>query len=268
GTLAPDPQADQEQVDAFELGLKKSIGRRFQLNGAAFYNDYKDLQLNLSQLNPAGTASSNNFVNVEAEAYGLELEAIWKPIDNLDLSASYGYLHTEITKGCCFYDPADPGALDPNATPSGGFVVSNGTRLVFQTLEGSRIYQSPKHKFAGNANYTFDFDPGSLILSATFTWTDETYYQPFKSAANKVKGYDVTDFRALWNDAGDRFTIIGYVKNAFDQKGFTSNGSTTPTAIFDVPGSGSAPNITQTRTAITRGLIQPRTYGVELQYRF
>ncbi len=268
GTLAPDPQADEEQVDAFELGLKKTIARRFQINAAAFYNDYTDLQLNLSQLNAAGTAAANNFVNVEAEAYGLELEAIWKPIDNLDLSASYGYLHTEITKGCCFYDPADPGALDPNATPSGGFVVSNGTRLVFQTLEGSRIYQSPKHKFAGNANYTFEFDPGSLILSATFTWTDETYYQPFKSAANKVKGYDVTDFRALWNDADDRFTIIGYVKNAFDQKGFTSNGSTTPTAIFDVPGSGSAPNITQTRTAITRGLIQPRTYGVELQYRF
>jgi iron complex outermembrane receptor protein len=268
GTLAPDPEADQEQVDAFEVGLKKTIARRLQVNAAAFYNDYKDLQLNLSQLNPAGTASSNNFVNVEAEAYGVELEAIWRPIDNLDLSASYGYLHTEITDGCCFYDPADPGALDPRATPSGGSVLSNGTRLVFQTLKGSRIYQSPEHKFAGNANYTFDFDAGSLILSATYTWTDETFYQPFKSDANRVKAYDVTDFRMLWNDAENRYTVIGFVKNAFDNKGFTSNGSTTPTAIFDVPGSGVAPNITQTRTAITRGLIQPRTYGVELQYRF
>ncbi|MCP6646430.1 hypothetical protein NL493_30235, partial [Klebsiella pneumoniae] len=78
-----------------------------------------------------------------------------------------------------------------NATPSGAVVGSNGTRLVFQTLEGSRIYQSPKHKFAGNANYTFDFDAGSLILSATYTWTDRTYYQPFKSVANSVKAYDV-----------------------------------------------------------------------------
>ncbi|ODT87608.1 TonB-dependent receptor [Phenylobacterium sp. SCN 70-31] len=267
GTLSPQPEADQEQVDAFELGLKKTFGGRFQLNAAAFYNEYKDLQLNLAQLNPAGTAASNNFVNVNAEAYGLELEAIWRPIRALDLSASYGYLHTEITKGCCFYDPADPGALDPRATPSGGFVVSNGTRLVFQTLEGSRIYQSPKHKFAGNANYTFNFDAGSLILSATYTWTDETYYQPFKSDANKVKGYDVTDFRVLWNDGADRYTVIGFVKNAFDQKGFTSNGSTTPTAIFDNPNPG-VTSIVQTRTAITRGLIQPRTYGVELQYRF
>jgi len=267
GTLAPQPQAKEEQVDAFEVGLKKTIAGSFQVNASAFFNDYKDLQLNLSQLNTAGTAASNNFVNVDAEAYGLELEAIWRPVRALDLSASYGYLHTEITKGCCFYDPADPGALDPKATPSGGSVLSNGTRLVFQTLEGSRIYQSPKHKVALNANYTFDFEPGSLILSATYTWTDKTFYQPFKSAANRVKAYDTTDFRALWNDADERYTVIAFVKNAFDQSGFTSNGSTTPTAIFDSPNPGVG-SIVQTRTAIVRGLIQPRTYGVELQYRF
>lgn len=268
GTLAPDPEADQEQVDAFEVGLKKTFAGRLQVNAAAFYNDYKDLQLNLSQLNAAGTSASNNFVNVDAEAYGLELEAIWRPIENLDLSASYGYLHTEITSGCCFYDPADPGALDPRATPAGGTANSNGAPLVFQTLEGSRIYQSPKHKFAGNANYTFDFDAGSLIVSATYTWTDKTYYQPFKSEANRVKAYDVTDLRVLWNDGLDRYTVIGFVKNVFDNTGFTSNGSTTPTAIYDSPPNPQAGLLTQTRTAITRGLIQPRTYGVELQYRF
>ncbi|WP_374470933.1 TonB-dependent receptor [Phenylobacterium sp.] len=266
GTLAPDPEADQEQVDAYELGLKKTFSRRFQLNAAAFFNDFKDLQLNLAQLNTAGTAASNNFVNVDAETYGVEVEAQWRPIRNLDLSATYGYLHTEITKGCCFYDPADPGALDPNATPSGGSVVSNGTRLVFQTLEGSRIYQSPKHKFAGNANYTFNFGAGDLILSATYTWTDETYYQPFKSAPNKVPAYDVADFRVLWNDGDERYTLIAFVKNAFDNRGYTSNGSNAPAAIFDLPNPG--PGLVQTRTAITRGLIQPRTYGVELQYRF
>ena len=146
-------------------------------------------------------------------------------------------------------------------------MVSNGTRLVFQTLKGSNIYQSPKHKFAGNANYTFNFDAGDLILSATYTWTDKTYYQPFKSEANRVKAYDVTDFRMLWNDGDYRFTVIAFVKHAFDNKGFTSNGSTTPTAIFDNPNPGVG-TIVQTRTAITRGLIQPRTYGAELQVRF
>ncbi|WP_293898712.1 TonB-dependent receptor [Phenylobacterium sp.] len=267
GTLSSQPEAKQEKVDAFEVGLKKTIGGHFQINAATFYNDYKDLQLNLSQLNAAGTAAANNFVNVDAKAYGVELESIWRPIDHLDLSASYGYLHTRIIKGCCFYDPADPGALDPRATPSGGVVVSNGTRLVFQTLKGSQIYQSPKNKLALNGNYTFDFAPGSLILSATYTWTDKTFYQPFKSAANSVPSYDTTDFRMLWKDAQNRFTVIGYLKNAFDQKGYTSNGSTTPSAIFDSPNPGTT-SIVQTRTATVRGLIQPRTYGVELQYRF
>ncbi len=141
---------------------------------------------------------------------------------------------------------------------------------MFQTLKGSRIYQSPKNKFAVNANYTFDFAPGSLILSATYTWTDETFYQPFKSDANKVKAYDVADFRVLWNDADDRYTVIGYVKNAFDNKGFTSTGSTNADGDLRQP----EPRVdgrrraSRPRTAITRGLIQPRTYGVELQYRF
>jgi len=270
GSLATKPEAKQESVNAYELGMKKTFAKRLILNASAFYNDYKDLQLNLSQLNAAGTAAVSNFVNVDARAYGLELEAIWQPIRPLQLSASYGYLNTEITRGCCFYDTADPGARDPAATPSGGTALSNGTLLVFQTLKGSNLYQSPENKFAFNGNYTFDFEPGSLILSASYIWTDETIYQPFKSRDLVVPAYGVADFRVLWNDAQDRYTLIGFVKNAFEENGYNSTGSTYPTAIFDFPNPGSAANGTlqQTRTAITRGLIQPRTYGLELQYRF
>lgn len=270
GTLAPQPEAKQESVDAYEVGLKKTFGGRLIVNASAFFNDYKNLQLNLSQLNATATAAASNFVNVDAEAYGLELEAIWQPIRPLQFIASYGYLNTEITRGCCYYDPADPGAKDPAATPSGGSALTNGTRLVFQDLKGSNLYQSPKNKFAFNGNYTFDFTPGSLILSGSYTWTDETIYQPFKSAALKVPSYGVSDFRVLWNDGQDRYTLIGYVKNAFDEVGYNSTSSTNPTAIFDLPnpGSAAAGTLTQTRTSTTRGLIQPRTYGVELQYRF
>ncbi|MDF2902184.1 MAG: TonB-dependent receptor, partial [Phenylobacterium sp.] len=57
-----------------------------------------------------------------------------------------------------------------------------------------------------------------------------------------------------------------------DEEGFTSTSSTNPTAVFANPNPGlvvgGTPYLRQTSTAITRGLIQPRTYGVELQYRF
>jgi iron complex outermembrane receptor protein len=272
GTLAPQPEAKQEGVNAYEVGLKETLGGHFMLNSSLFYNDYKNLQLNLQQLNAAGTASANNFVNVDARAYGLEMEAIWQPIQNLQLNASYGYLNTKITKGCCFYDPADPSALLPGAQPKGGTATTNGVLLVFQDLKGSPLFQSPKNKFAFNANYTFDFAPGSLIFSGTYTWTDKTIYQPFDDAAFSVPSYGTADFRAIWKDGNDRYSLIGFVKNAFNEEGFTSTGSTNPTAVFGDPNPGmvvnGTPYLRQTGVSITRGLIQPRTYGMELQYRF
>jgi iron complex outermembrane receptor protein len=276
GTLAPQPEAKKETVNAYEVGAKKTFMGSLQINGAVFYNDYKDLQLNLQQLNAAGTAAANNFVNVDARAYGLELEAIWQPIHNLQFNASYGYLNTKITEGCCFYDPADPSGLLPSARLSGGTAVTgsapNRVLLRFQDLKGSPLYQSPKNKFAFNGNYTFDFEPGSLTLSGTYTWTDKTIYQPFANPAFSVPSYGTADFRAIWKDGKDRFTLIGFVKNAFDEEGFTSTGSTNPTAVFASPNPGLPVNgvtyLQQTGVSITRGLIAPRTYGAELQVRF
>jgi iron complex outermembrane receptor protein len=266
GTLSPVPEAKEESVNAYEIGAKKTFMRTLQVNAAAFYNDYRNLQLNVSQLNAARTATANDFVNVDARAFGVELEAIWQPIRNLQFNASYGYLDTKITKGCCFFDPADPSALLPGAKPVDAGVVLNRVRIVDQNIEGSPLFQSPKNKFAFNGNYTFEFDPGSLVLSATYTWTDKTIYQPFANdSAFAVPAYGTADFRAIWNDAQKRYSVIGFVKNAFDDKGFTSTGSTNPTATF---GPGAGGTLVQDGVAITRGLIQPRTYGVELQYRF
>lgn len=265
GTLAPVPEAKQEGVNAYEIGLKKTIRHELLLNAALFYNDYSNLQLNVAQLNAAKTATASDFVNVNARAYGLELEAIWQPVRNLQFNASYGYLNTRITKGCCFFDPADPSAQLPGAHPVGAPAVLNGVSIQSQDITGSPLYQSPKNKFAINGNYTFNFEPGDLILSATYTWTDKTIYQPFgNDPAFSVPAYGTADFRAIWNDAAKRYSLIGFVKNAFDQKGYTSTGSTNPTAAWGLGASG----LYQDGVAITRGLILPRTYGLEVQYRF
>jgi len=150
--------------------------------------------------------------------------------------------------------------------------VTNNVLLRFQDLKGSPLYQSPKNKFALNGNYTLDFDPGSLTFSATYTWTDSTIYQPFANPAFSVPSYGTADFRLLFKEAKNRWTAIAYVKNAFDKTGYTSTGSTNPSAVFGVPNPGMVVNGTtylqQTGLNITRGLIAPRTYGMELQYRF
>ena len=61
--------------------------------------------------------------------------------------------------------------------------------------------------------------------------------------------------RVLWRDADRRYTVIGFVKNVTDEVGFGSS-VPSPTALTAV---GARRQVS---------LIYPRTYGLELQYRF
>ncbi|MDB5453315.1 MAG: TonB-dependent receptor [Caulobacteraceae bacterium] len=250
--LTPFPYADPEYVDTYELGLKKNIGGRFQLNSALFYSDYKGFQTPLTVvLNPTTGSTGSQFLNLDARVWGLELEGQWAPIDNLQLMASYAYLNTEIRKGCCFVDTTDPKALQPGARPT-GVTLPNGNRP--QTLVGNDLPLTPKHKLTLGANYTWRFSPGNLTLAGNYTYTGEQqqtiWAQPgFTSPANEI-----VDIRALWKDGGDRFTIIGFVKNLTDEVAYQSSLVTVP-----------SPQVGNRRTV---KLNFPRTYGVELQYRF
>ena len=117
-----------------------------------------------------------------------------------------------------------------------------------------RLPLTPNHKLTLGANYTWRFDPGSLTLAGSYTYTGEQqqtiWAQPgFTSPANEI-----VDIRALWKDADDRFTIIGFVKNLTDEVAYQSSTVTVP-----------SPQVGNRRTV---KLNFPRTYGVELQYRF
>lgn len=273
GTLASHAEARPEYVDAFEVGYKGVVNDQLVLNAAVFYNKYSGLQVNLSQFNPAHATTENDFVNLDARAYGLEMESVWRPTRHWRLLANYSYLNTAVTQGCvaatgdaCFADPNDPSATDPYAKPAAGVApVSGRTSLPLpfsiyraQTLKGDALPQSPANKIAFDAAHTWDFAPGSLTVAAAYVWQDRQTSSVFNSSAYRYKAYAVTDFRALWNDAAKRYTAILFVKNAFDVVGYSN---ANPAAILDNTGA-------RIGYSIVRGLITPRTYGLELQYRF
>ena len=205
--LAPFPYADPEYVDNFELGLKKNVGRRFQLNSALFYADYKGFQAPLTVvLNPTTGSTGSQFLNLDAVSWGLEMEAQWAPIDQLQIFASYSYLNTELKSGCCFVDTADLGALQAGARPT-GVVLPNGSRP--QTLVGNRLPLTPENKFNLGLNYTIEFAKGDLILGGTYTFTDEQQAVVFAQPGFRSPSNEVVDFRALWKDADNRYTSTG-----------------------------------------------------------
>lgn len=92
-----------EFVDAFEIGSKNSFGDgAVTLNATAFYYKYKGLQL--SRI--VARTSVND--NVDADIYGLELEAILRPTRELAVNIGASWLHAEVTGDKFLSNPRDP----------------------------------------------------------------------------------------------------------------------------------------------------------------
>jgi outer membrane receptor protein involved in Fe transport len=98
-----------EFVDAFEIGAKNTLlDGKLTLNTAAFYYDYEGYQI--SQI--VNRAAVN--YNFDAEVWGLEIEADWRPLENLRLGFKGGYENTRVADGMMAVDVMDRTAGDPN----------------------------------------------------------------------------------------------------------------------------------------------------------
>ena len=58
---------------------------------------------------------ATQFLNLDAEVKGVEVETVWSPIDPLRLFVNASYVDSEITRGCCFQDTTDPRGTAPGA---------------------------------------------------------------------------------------------------------------------------------------------------------
>jgi iron complex outermembrane receptor protein len=94
-----------EFVNAFEIGSKNTFANgALQLNVTGFYYKYQGLQL--SRI--VARTSVND--NVNATIYGVEAEAIIRPIRPLTINMNFSYLHTEVSQDKFLSNPRDFGA--------------------------------------------------------------------------------------------------------------------------------------------------------------
>ncbi|WP_304166621.1 TonB-dependent receptor [Phenylobacterium aquaticum] len=237
GSGLNEPEAASEFVDSIELGLKKNFGRSLQVNAALFNYSYKDLQAPVSVR--IGATTVTQFINVpESRSRGLELDAIWQPTQALRFMADYSFNDTEITKSGLYVDVND------NVTP--GAV----------SVKGNKLPQAPRNKFGLNANYSFFLDAGTLTVGGNYVWRDKTYANIFTQTWNEAPTWDQVDLRASWAPTSGKYTLIAYVKNVGDTEGYDA-------AVAASNRNGNVPN-----GARNYGLTPPRTYGMELHYKF
>lgn len=258
--LAPNAWADKELVDSYEIGLKKNFGTRLQTNLAAYYYDYRNLQVPIAVLSGAGQVATN-FINVpKSVSQGFEAEITWLPIENLQVLFNYSYNDAHVKKGAAI-DVADPTATQPGAKP----IDSLGT----QDLSGNQLPNAPKNKLAVNANYTWrSLFGGDLVGSVSYIWRDAQYGTLFTRAYNRAPSWDQWDARLTWTSADSRNRVILFGKNIFNKIGY--DGGAYGSAFI-----GTVVNpATAAQTVVNQGIwstysvTPPRTYGIEIQHKF
>jgi iron complex outermembrane receptor protein len=87
----------QESLLAYEGGFKVSLfDRTLQLNGAAFYYDYRNKQI-LGDIHDTVFGALPSLVNVpQSHVIGFEFSGVWQPIEGLTITPSVSYQHSRI----------------------------------------------------------------------------------------------------------------------------------------------------------------------------
>ena len=139
---------DEQNVDAFELGLKsRFLDNRLQLNLALFENKYSDLQLAQNVL-AAGQLTS--FVSNAGKARGRGFDADVTAVvsDNIRFGVQYTYVDSQITQ----YTPAAPPVLQIDLT-------------------GVPLVRSPKHSLNAHVTLSADVGSGKFQFTAAHNYT-------------------------------------------------------------------------------------------------
>jgi iron complex outermembrane receptor protein len=217
-SMNPFPRTKKEIVDAYEAGWKQEWdGLNLTTNSALFYYDYKDAQVPLTVVSGTpGAVGSTTFTSFEnlpkVETVGYELESTWRPIDDLTIRFTYAYLNAEVKESGIYVD-----ALQPSTAP---------LTVRQRDVEGNKLPQSPQNKVAVNVAYNINFEDGSSLLpSISWYWRDSFYSSIFNNPEQLTPDFQQTDARLIWNDADGHFTIIGAIRNAFDEQGYDQVGA-------------------------------------------
>jgi outer membrane receptor protein involved in Fe transport len=243
----------QERLDYYEFGWKTDwLDRRLRVNGALFFQDFKNKQVSTQIIDPNTGFALARVVNAgKAEVLGAELEVVWQATEHLTLSGSHTWLDTEYTD----YKSATSGV--GRIAYAGNCAIVQGQPGCVVSYDGNQLERAPENSFFGNVRY-------ERTLTGDTKWFVEAdaIYQDsrFTSEDNQVilPDYWLANFRfGVRNRTWD---VLGFVDNAFDDD--------TVKVAFD---DGDIPNFYGTFRFLNRPtmtLPDPRLYGIRANYRF
>lgn len=245
-------KVDSSLLDSFEVGVKsQSADGRVQLDASAFRINWSDIQVPVSFNGIGGLVNGG-----EASSEGLEFAGRFRATDALTLGLNGAY-----TKATVKSDFAT------TVIPQAGFDVVLNTGLA-----GDRMPNVPEWSWSVTGDYAFSLGQGlSGQLGGAFRWvgdrvnaTTERQRVTAPGDPSTVLQETVTPPLALGSyQALDLYARIGrgnwelraYVNNVTGENGWST--------LSPVDSA-----VTGARSHLVGVPIQPRTFGIEIDYRF
>jgi iron complex outermembrane receptor protein len=237
---------DPEQLLSYELGYKGRLWQdRLQLAAAAYYYDYRDLQVQKQDV--VEGVGLNTLVSADdARASGLELELSALLTADLLLGLAWSYNDTEYgefatgdANACALGPLAEGRSQDPLCQES-------------QDLAGKSFPLTPDHKLS--LDLTYQWRLAGLHWSATgaYFYTGEQYTAPFNDPQyDRVGSWQRWDARLAVGSVTGAWEATAFIRNIADDR---------EVVVRERPS-------TYTQNA-SADLTRPRVYGLRLAYRF
>jgi iron complex outermembrane recepter protein len=238
-----------ETITSYEAGFKSEFaGGRGRFNANGFYYDLKNAQLTAV----GGGVNANRLINAKnVRGYGFEVDAEFKPVSQLLLTAGLSYNNTKIqdpnlTTAACgavrvdtFPNVSLCTLLDPIVTPAAPFSAA------IVNINGNSLPQSPRWIANATARYAVPVGNGEV-----FAFTDAA----FRSKINFFL-YESVEFqdKRLF-ELGAR---VGYKTDSYEISAYVRNLTKDTSAVGGIDFNN-----------LTGFVNEPRVWGIEAGFKF
>jgi iron complex outermembrane receptor protein len=197
-----------EKIDAFEVGYKIA-NNAVQFNAAAFYYNYKDIQVTAYGANGASVTRNAAVAHI----YGLDGDLTWNVTSDFTLNVSGAYTHARYANF--------PNAIGfrQDVVPTSPTYGQFGTYNV--NADGLQVQRTPEFAGSVGASYGFNLGGGRLVLNANVFYTSKFYFDAVEQLPQD--SYALLNLRSTWTDHSSRYSVSVFGTNVTSEKYFAQN---------------------------------------------
>jgi iron complex outermembrane receptor protein len=217
----------------YEIGVHSQFGDSLLLNGAVYYIDWDDVQIDGVTLNGDIPIVSNGGA---AESTGLEVSSQYYVMPNFSISGAYAYTDAQLTQ-----DAPDLFAPDVGAQ------------------SGDRLPGTPEHQLYLAAHYELPLNDGSQL---NFDWSVSAQSDVLtkvgeRDYGEKMSSFDLQNVSTSW--LKDAWVVTLYADNVFDE--YAQTGVRADTSYIGESG-------LFTMRRYYHNMVRPRQVGLKFIYNF